>query len=130
MHIFIPLEKIPSATHQMKKIAVQHGKPHTYEPPAVRETRARFMAYFIRYRPEKPLEGPVYLVTKWIYPPTKRHPAQTWKSTKPDTDNLVKMLKDVLTVLGFWKDDAQVASETIQKFYSKQSGIYVQIEKL
>lgn len=130
MHIFIPLEKIPSATHQMKKIAVQHGKPHTYEPPAVRETRARFMAYFIKCRPEEPLEGPVCLVTKWIYPPTKQHPAQTWKVTKPDTDNLVKMLKDVLTVLGFWKDDAQVASETIQKFYAKQSGIYVQIEKL
>lgn len=130
MRIFIPLEKIPSATHQMKKITVQHGKPHTYEPPAVRETRARFMAYFVRYRPEEPLKGPVSLVTKWIYPPTKLHPKGTWKATKPDTDNLVKMLKDVLTTLGYWKDDAQVASETIQKFYAQSSGIYVQIEKM
>lgn len=130
IHFFVPLRRIPSATHQMKKIAVVHGKPHTYEPPAVRETRALFMAHFAKYRPEKPLEGSLCLVTKWIYPPTKLHPEFTWKSTKPDTDNLVKMLKDVLTTLGFWKDDAQVASETIQKFYQEKSGIYVLIKPL
>lgn len=76
--------------------------------------------------------GPVALTTKWMYPSTKLHPEGTWKATKPDTDNLVKMLKDVLTSLGFWRDDAQVASECIQKFYVSQSlsGIYVQIEPL
>ena len=28
--------------------------------------------------------------------------------TKPDTDNLQKLLKDCMTKCGFWKDDAQV----------------------
>lgn len=130
IHFFVPLPRIPSATHQMKKIAVVHGKPHTYEPPAVRETRALFMAHFAKYRPEKPMTGPISLCTKWMYPPTRLHPETTWKSTKPDTDNLVKMLKDVLTTLGFWIDDAQVANESIQKFYLAPSGIYVQIESL
>ena len=115
----------------MKKLVVgRDGKPHTYEPPAVKETRALFMASFTKFRPVQPIMGPVALTTKWMYPPTKLHPEGTWKATKPDTDNLVKMLKDVLTSLGFWRDDAQVASECIQKFYAPQSGIYVQIEPL
>lgn len=133
IHFFVPMKRIPSATHQMKKLVVgRDGKPHTYEPPAVRETRALFMASFAKFHPDQPIMGPVALTTKWMYPPTKLHPEGTWKATKPDTDNLVKMLKDVLTSLGFWRDDAQVASECIQKFYVSQSlsGIYVQIEPL
>ncbi len=130
IHIFLPMEKLPSATHQMKKVTVRNGKPVVYEPPAVKEVRAMFMAHFAKYRPEHPMEGPIWLVTKWIYPPTTKHPENTWKTTKPDTDNLVKLLKDVLTDLGFWLDDAQVASEAIQKFYAPTPGIYVQIEEM
>jgi Holliday junction resolvase RusA-like endonuclease len=40
------------------------------------------------------------------------------------------MLKDVMTALGFWKDDAQVASEIIEKFWADIPGIYVVIEEL
>ena len=40
------------------------------------------------------------------------------------------MLKDVMTEVGFWKDDAQVASEIAEKFYAKIPGIYVRVEKL
>ena len=39
IHFFVPMQRIPSATHQMKKLVVgRDGKPHTYEPPAVKET--------------------------------------------------------------------------------------------
>lgn len=41
-----------------------------------------------------------------------------------------KMLKDVMTFLGFWTDDALVASEIVEKFYSKMPGIYIVIESL
>ena len=104
IHFFVPMKRIPSATHQMKKLVVgRDGKPHTYEPPAVKETRALFMASFAKFRQDQPIMGPVALTTKWMYPSTKLHPEGTWKATKPDTDNLVKMLKDVLTSLGFWQ---------------------------
>ena len=53
-----------------------------------------------------------------------------YKTSKPDTDNLQKMLKDVMTDLNYWKDDAQVASEIIEKFYFNISGIYIKIENL
>ena len=35
-----------------------------------------------------------------------------------------------MTHLGFWKDDALVASEIVEKFWSVVPGIYVRIEDL
>ena len=57
-------------------------------------------------------------------------PGGEYRTSKPDTDNLVKMLKDVMTELGFWKDDAQVASEVIEKYWAQIPGIYVKVENV
>lgn len=43
---------------------------------------------------------------------------------------MIKLLKDVMTGLGYWADDAQVASEITEKFWSEQPGLYVRIEQL
>ena len=40
------------------------------------------------------------------------------------------MLKDVMTEVGFWKDDALVASEITEKFWAEQTGIFISIEDL
>lgn len=40
------------------------------------------------------------------------------------------MLKDIMTDLGYWADDAIVASEITEKFWSDIPGIYVKIEEL
>jgi Holliday junction resolvase RusA-like endonuclease len=40
------------------------------------------------------------------------------------------MLKDEMTKAGFWKDDALVASEIIEKFWAEHPGIFIQIERL
>ena len=68
-------------------------------------------------------------MVKWLFPRGK-HPDGEYKTTKPDTDNLLKMLKDEMTKAGFWEDDSQVASEVVEKFWSEISGIYVEIETL
>lgn len=52
----------------------------------------------------------------------------TPRVTKPDTDNLQKMLKDCMTRLGFWGDDAQVSEEHVGKYWTAQPGIYVRID--
>ena len=72
---------------------------------------------------------PVRMVTKWCFPKGK-HSDGEYKATKPDTDNLQKMLKDVMTEVGFWKDDALVASEITEKFWAEQTGIFISIEDL
>jgi len=45
-----------------------------------------------------------------------------YKTSKPDTDNLNKMLKDAIPAIHFWKDDSQAASEICEKFWAIYSG--------
>lgn len=69
------------------------------------------------------------MVVKWCFP-CGDHRDGEYRITKPDTDNLQKMLKDVMTDLHFWKDDAQVASEICEKFWAERPGIYIRIENI
>ena len=57
------------------------------------------------------MTGPVTLTAAWHFPIPDGHRDGEPKTTKPDTDNMQKLLKDVMTEAGFWKDDAQVFSE-------------------
>ena len=115
----------PTKTHQQKKIRIQNGKPMTYEPVELKTLRSKLMGLLVKYRPEAPLVGPIQLVTKWIYPARGKHASGEYKTTKPDTDNMIKLLKDCMTDCGYWKDDAHVASEVTEKFYGEVTGIYV-----
>ena len=127
---FFMAMQIPTVTHQEKQVAIIRGKPRFYEGSRLNDARQKYMAYLGKHRPEKPLQGPLRLVTKWVFPATAGHPPNTWKATRPDTDNLVKLIKDCMTAEGFWKDDAQVVSELTEKFYGPHEGIYVRVEEL
>lgn len=120
----------PTTTHQQKQVAVVKGKPIFYEPADLKAARAKLMAHLWQYSPEEKLTGPVRLVAKWCFPLIKGKVDGQYKDTKPDTDNLDKLLKDCMTDVGFWKDDAQVASEIIEKFWAKIPGIFIKVEKL
>jgi crossover junction endodeoxyribonuclease RusA len=67
----------------------------------------------------------------WLFPKGKSHKAGEWRVTRPDTDNLEKMLKDCMTRCGFWKDDAQVVREHVEKKWSEDPvGIEIEITEL
>ncbi len=87
------------------------------------------MAHLAKHVPGEKLTGPLQLITKWCYPRGKHRDGE-YKTTKPDTDNMIKFLKDVMKDLGFYKDDALVASEVTEKFWAEIPGIYVRIRKL
>lgn len=119
----------PTVTHQEKKISVRQGKPVVYEPEDLKAARQKLRAYLGRHRPEAPMEGGVRLLVKWCFP-RGRHRDGEYRITKPDTDNLQKLLKDCMTAEGFWQDDAQVASEICEKFWAETPGIYIRVEAL
>lgn len=119
----------PTVTHQEKQVAVRNGKPIFYEPPKLKEARAKLTAYLMKHIPEQPYTSGVRLIVKWCFPKGRHHNGE-YKITKPDTDNLNKLLKDCMTHCGFWKDDALVASEICEKFWVETPGIYVRIECL
>ncbi|MBP1764157.1 MAG: endodeoxyribonuclease RusA [Firmicutes bacterium] len=128
IEFFVPIIP-PTVTHQEKKVTVVKGKPVFYEPPELVDARQKLTAYLASHTPKEKFTGPLQLITKWLYP-KGNHEDGEYKTTKPDTDNMIKLLKDVMTGLGFWKDDALVASEITEKFYGDKPGIYIRINKL
>lgn len=129
MRFFLQINP-PTATAQMKKVSVIHGKPVFYEPKAVKEAKRLLMNALEIYRPQEPLEGPLSLTVIWYYPKGKSHKDGEWRSTKPDTDNIEKLLKDCMTKCSYWNDDAQVVHETVEKKWSEDPGIMITVEEL
>lgn len=119
----------PTATAQEKKVTVVCGKPRFYEPPALKAARQLLRFKLAPHRPGKLMQGALRLTVIWRFPMIKGVKSGQYKLTRPDTDNLQKSLKDIMTELNFWVDDAQVASETVEKVWSDTPGIYIRIEE-
>lgn len=119
----------PTCTHQEKKVSVVNGRPVFYEPAELKAARQKLTAHLGKYVPGEPYYCGVRLTVKWCFP-KGRHRNGSYRTTKPDTDNLQKLLKDVMTKLQFWEDDALVASEIVEKFWAEVPGIYIRIEEL
>jgi len=123
---FLPMIP-PTVTAQMHKVT-KTGR--FYDPPEVKAMKAKLEAHLAQHRPKEPITGPVFLVAEWSWPSDSNHKDGDPKTTRPDTDNLQKALKDIMTKLGFWKDDAQVCMELVTKSYSDSPGIYITIEEV
>ncbi len=126
---FLPMIP-PTITAQEHAVAIFHDKPVFYNPPELKAAKAKLQAHLAKHTPvEKYVRG-VRLLVKWCFPITGKHKDGEYKITKPDTDNLNKLLKDCMTDVGFWTNDALVASEIIEKFWAKTPGIYVKITEV
>lgn len=112
----------PTTTAQMKKVQVVNGKPIFYEPPKLKAAKNKLIAFLSMYKPQKPYTGAVALRVLWLFPKGKSHKNGEWRTSRPDTDNLQKMLKDCMTKLGYWKDDALVVRELVEKKWADEPG--------
>ena len=128
VEFFMPMIP-PTVTHQQKAVTVVKGKPVFYEPAELKAARSKLIAHLGQYVPDKKYTAAVRLVTKWCFPIIGKRRDGEYKITKPDTDNLQKLLKDCMTDLGYWTDDALVASEITEKFWAARPGIYIKIEE-
>nr|DAZ28674.1 MAG TPA: Endodeoxyribonuclease RusA [Caudoviricetes sp.] len=128
IEFFMAMEP-PTCTHQEKRVTVIKGRPVFYDPPEVKDARMKLASHLMKHKPRVCMEIGCRLVTKWCFP-RGRHKDGEYRITKPDTDNLQKLLKDCMTCCGFWKDDALVASEVVEKFWADVPGIYIRIEEL
>ena len=128
MEFFMPMIP-PTVTHQEHKVKSVNGKPVFYDGPELKAARQKLVAYLAKHKPQHKYETGVRLFVKWCFP-RGRHKDGEYRITKPDTDNLQKLLKDCMTTCGFWKNDALVASEIVEKFWAEIPGIYIRIEEL
>lgn len=81
-----------------------------------------------------PFEGPLEVQVRAVY----SHPASwsekkkasvRWRVSKPDCDNVGKLVLDAMNSIVF-RDDAQVADLRIQKAYGSFSGLWVSVQQL
>lgn len=114
-------------TAQQKAVTYRNGRPQFYYPEKLQEAYNAYLNDVWPYKPAEPITGPIALyVTFWFGTSDKKK----WfkpKTTRPDTDNLIKGFKDVLTAAGYWKDDAQICREIIAKTWHERGHIDVTI---
>lgn len=93
---------------------------------ATRQAEQDFGYQSLKYKPPKPLEGPLRLTLR-LYrakgmPKTKKGRAAALAGeirpiTKPDNSNALKLAEDSLNGI-FFLDDAQIVSNIVEKYYS------------
>jgi Holliday junction resolvase RusA-like endonuclease len=129
---FLPMIP-PTVTHQEKQVKIVKNKdgkfiPVFYEPAELEAARAKLEAHLAKHVPEVKYTKACRAIVKWCFPIIGNHYDGEYKDTKPDAHNLDKMLFDIMEDLGYWDNDARVASEIIEKFYANIPGIYICIE--
>lgn len=120
----------PTATSQENKVALVGGRMMHYKSAGAKRTFHRLTESLRQYVPDTPMDGPIRLITIWRFPKGRSHKHNQWRITRPDTDNLQKALKDVMTRLGFWVDDSRVCCELITKIWSDDPGIEITYERI
>jgi Holliday junction resolvase RusA-like endonuclease len=78
---------------------------------------------------QPPLDGPIELQIRAVYRvpsswPKKRAATARWRTSKPDADNIAKIVSDACNEIVFG-DDAQVVSLIVQKTYGPIAGVMV-----
>jgi Holliday junction resolvase RusA-like endonuclease len=124
----------PTITAQMKRVVVIAGRPRFFHSREMQQQEALWSALLQPYQPTQPLDGPLALSIRLIYPHLKSvrktdvHKLLP-KTSSPDLDNAIKMLADLLTKLRFIADDSRVARLTAEKFFGpdSQAGVEIQI---
>ena len=121
---FAVMDEIPRTTHQEKGCRIVRGRPMFYEKAEVKEIRRFYSDIFKMHRPPRSLEKAVAVKVCFYYPVKKPHKNGEVKATRPDLDNMVKLLFDVATSCRFWGDDGQIGLLQVTKSYGEPSGIY------
>ena len=112
------------------------GRNGTYTPEATKAAQNQIGWEWAAAFSGPPLVGPIRLTIRAEYTPPaswsakKRQAAMgTWKTTKPDFDNVAKLVGDALNNVAFG-DDAQVADASIEKVFGPEDKIIITVESI
>lgn len=119
----------PKPQPRTRMARLPNGALRNYDPGSARGWKELIAIEAKKVRPAAPLEGPLYFE---VYFRMRRPQSHFRKdgSLKPgapryyasrgrnDADNLFKSSTDILTQIGFWRDDGQIAVAQISKLYT------------
>lgn len=126
----------PKATSQTKRLVMVAGRPRFFAKKEHQSAENDLLLLCSAHAPAAPLAGPVRLRVDFVFPWRKSEPKRRLalvkvpNDTRPDCDNLVKLVGDVLTKLQFYADDGQVADLHVTKSWGDRIGISVSISEM
>lgn len=117
------------------------GYTRAYKDPRQAAEEQTLLSHLVRYQPDRPFDGQLLLGVRAFLPIPASKP-KTWKAlartgvirptVKPDMDNLLKHVKDCLTMQRFWTDDRIVVGylPDTGKYYGDQPRWEIAIARL
>lgn len=123
----------PTTTSQQKGVDFQRRRIFT--KTALAEIERQYCGALVPHRPATMLRGPLKaeITFTWPWRENELEKRRRWgwwpKDTKPDCSNSVKLFEDCLTIVRFFKDDAQVASLHVKKGWGNRPGIRVKLSE-
>ena len=129
VEFFEPM-KLPTKTHN-ELMPVKRGEGLSIiKTPELLDVEADWEAHLGRHVPEAPIDGAMSVKMTLLYGLPDGKEQFEPKTTKPDVDNVEKTVYDVMAKLGFFTNDAHVASSLTTKAWGEPQGIYVRIEQI
>lgn len=131
--IYIPGQP-SSVTAQQKGVTMIAGRPHFYEKAKVSQAKRDLLNQLKPYIPDHPYLGPLRIEVLWLFekkslPKSKNN---TFKTERPDSDNLFKSLADIMNRF-FYLDDSHLTQVSLTKGWSNKDpgpGLYIKLYQL
>lgn len=120
-------ERITEQQHRFGGYS-KNGKAIIYRDTRLQRARDRMIQEMMPFAPDRPLKGPLQLYVVWYFgTKDKKKIRARWKTTRPDTDNMLKGLKDCLAECGYCEDDAQIVIEILGKRWTVPEDARIEI---
>lgn len=129
----------PKLRHRTRTVTTRDGRSFTqsYQPAKTRRAEEDFTVLAAKHAPAVPFAGAIRLRLVFYMPIPISKP-RWWREaaerleirpiTKPDYDNLAKLVGDAMTNSGqWWRDDSQIVDCHCQKFYSLTPRLEIEV---
>ena len=117
-------------TAQQKTIAKFGNQTRLVKKKEVLKAEAILRDQLLPFVPDEPYDGALMIRVLWLFDKKQmtKKMAHSFKITRPDNDNMLKGMADLMSDMGFFRDDAQLSKVDLTKAWNKDyPGTFVQI---
>lgn len=122
------MDEVPKTTAQQKKFSTRTKT--FYKTSKIKQSEYLLARALSGRQPRKTYDTPIELSVTWLFPHTKKSKDGERKGTRPDLDNLQKLLQDIMCKLGYYKDDSLITDLTLKKRWHRHSGLIIEINEV
>lgn len=128
MKFYVKMDEVPKTTAQQKKFSTRTKT--FYKTSKIKQSEYLLVRALSGRQPRKTYDTPIELSVTWLFPNTKKSKDGERKATRPDLDNLQKLLQDIMCKLGYYKDDSLITDLIIKKRWHRHSGLIIKINEV